>query len=109
MHAQIFQILNIGVSKCFSWNLDGNFKNIFIKLQACYEHIKKIQSEFPRVKILPRSGIHTHTHTRTHTPVSIYFYQANNRNTTTVCEIFSKLTIKTPEQRYYQLSVTHYN
>ena len=32
-------------------------------------------------------------------PVNIYLYKVNNRNTTKRCEIFSKLTIKTPERR----------
>ena len=32
-------------------------------------------------------------------PVRIYMFKVNNRNTRTRCEIYSKLTIKTPEQR----------
>ena len=32
-------------------------------------------------------------------PVSIYMFKVNNRNNRTTCEICSKLTIKTPEQR----------
>ena len=31
-------------------------------------------------------------------PFSIYFFIANNRNTTKRCEICSNLTIKTPQQ-----------
>ena len=37
-------------------------------------------------------------------PVGIYMFKVNNRNTRTRCEICSKLTIKTPEQRYWPLS-----
>ena len=32
-------------------------------------------------------------------PVGIYLSKVNNGNTKTMCEICSKLTIKTPEQR----------
>ena len=32
-------------------------------------------------------------------PVGIYLLKVNNKNTRTRCEIFSKLTIKTPERR----------
>ena len=32
-------------------------------------------------------------------PAGIYLFKANNRNTRTMCEICSKLTIKTPERR----------
>ena len=37
-------------------------------------------------------------------PVGIHMVKVNNRNTRTRCEICSKLTIKTPEQRYWSLS-----
>ena len=40
-----------------------------------------------------------------HSPVGIYFLKVKNRNTTTICEIFSKLTIKTPERRHWRRSV----
>ena len=42
--------------------------------------------------------------TRKNTPVGIYFLKVNNRNTKTKCEICSKLTIKTPEQRQWRPS-----
>ena len=34
-----------------------------------------------------------------HYPVAIYLLKVNNRNTRTRCEIYSKLTIQTPERR----------
>ena len=34
-------------------------------------------------------------------PAGNYLFQVNNRNTSTRCEIYSKLTIKTPERRQY--------
>ena len=37
-------------------------------------------------------------------PVGIYLLKVNNRNTTTRCEICSKLTIKTPERRHWRCS-----
>ena len=37
-------------------------------------------------------------------PMGIYLLNVNNRNTTTRCEIFPKLTIKTPERRYWRRS-----
>ena len=37
-------------------------------------------------------------------PASIYLFKANNRNTRTMCEICSKLTIKTPERRRWRRS-----
>ena len=35
-------------------------------------------------------------------PAGIYMFKVNNRNTRTKCEISSKLTIKTPERRYWR-------
>ena len=37
-------------------------------------------------------------------PASIYLFKVNNRNTRTMCEICSKLTIKTPERRRWRRS-----
>ena len=37
-------------------------------------------------------------------PAGIYLLKVNNRNTRTRCEICSKLTINTPEQRQLRLS-----
>ena len=37
-------------------------------------------------------------------PVGIYLLKVNNRNIRTRCEIFSKLTIKTPERRQWRHS-----
>ena len=37
-------------------------------------------------------------------PVGIYLFKVNNRNTRTRCQICSKLTIKTPEQRLASLT-----
>ena len=37
-------------------------------------------------------------------PAGIYLFKVNNRNTRTRCEICSKLTIKIPERRYWQLA-----
>ena len=38
------------------------------------------------------------------TPAGNYMFKVNNRNTRTRCEICSKLTIKTPERRYWRRS-----
>ena len=35
-------------------------------------------------------------------PAGIYKLNVNNRNTRTRCEAYSKLTIKTPERRYWR-------
>ena len=37
-------------------------------------------------------------------PANIYLFKVNNRNTRKRCEIFSKLTIKTPERRRWRRS-----
>ena len=37
-------------------------------------------------------------------PVANYMFKVNNRNTGTGCEVCSKLTVKTPEQRYWNRS-----
>ena len=37
-------------------------------------------------------------------PAGNYMFKVNNRNTRTRCEICSKLTIKTPEQRQWRRS-----
>ena len=37
-------------------------------------------------------------------PVGIYLLKVNNRSARTRCEICSKLTVKTPEQRHWQHS-----
>ena len=43
-----------------------------------------------------------------HFPTSIYLLKVNNRNTRTGCELYSKLTIKTPERRHWpHLPVTY--
>ena len=34
----------------------------------------------------------------------IYMFKVNNRNTRTKCEIYSKLTIKTPERSHWRRS-----
>ena len=39
-----------------------------------------------------------------HIPVDIYLLKVNNRNTRTRFEIYSKLTIKTPERRHWSRS-----
>ena len=39
-----------------------------------------------------------------HYPVNIYLFKVNNGNTWTIHEIFSKLTIKTPEWRHWRRS-----
>ena len=41
-----------------------------------------------------------------HCPANIYLLRVNNRNTRKKCEICSKLTINTPEQRYGVFIVT---
>ena len=38
------------------------------------------------------------------TPVNIYLLQVNNKNPTKRCEIYLKLTIKTPKRRYWRRS-----
>ena len=37
-----------------------------------------------------------------HEPPGLYLFKVSNGNTTTTCEICSKLTIKTPEWRYWR-------
>ena len=37
-------------------------------------------------------------------PVGIYLLKVNSRNTRTSCEICSKLTVKTPQQRHWRRS-----
>ena len=37
-------------------------------------------------------------------PVGNYMFTVNNRNTRTGCEIYSKLTIKTPERHHWRHS-----
>ena len=41
---------------------------------------------------------------RTSKPVGIYLLRINNRNTRTMCEICSKLTMKRPELRQWRCS-----
>ena len=35
-------------------------------------------------------------------------FKVNNRNTTTRCEIYSKLTAKTPERRHSSVSIVNF-
>ena len=44
----------------------------------------------------------THCFEQSKYPVGIYLLKVNNRNTRTRCEICSKLTIKTQEQRHWR-------
>ena len=39
-------------------------------------------------------------------PAGKYMFKVNNRNTRTMCEICSELTIKTPEQRQWRRSLS---
>ena len=39
-------------------------------------------------------------------PANIYFFKASNRNTRKRCEICLKLTLKSPERRYWLLLLT---
>ena len=41
-------------------------------------------------------------------PAGNYMLKVNNRNTRTRCEICSKLTIKTPEQRHCSVSIVNF-
>ena len=40
---------------------------------------------------------------KTH-PVGIYLFKFNNENTRIICEIYSQLTIKTPDRRHWRRS-----
>ena len=44
---------------------------------------------------------------KTKFPAGIYLLKVNNRNTRTRCEIYSKLTRKTPERRLASLNFEH--
>ena len=43
-------------------------------------------------------------HKQCPSPAGIYFFKVNNGKTRTMCEIYSKLTIKTPERRHWRRS-----
>ena len=42
-------------------------------------------------------------------PAGIYLFKVKNRNSGTICEIFSKLTIKTPKRRLLWTDFTHWS
>ena len=46
----------------------------------------------------------SNSHFICYNPAGIYLLKVNNRNTRTRCEIYSKLTIKTPERRQWRRS-----
>ena len=51
-------------------------------------------------KIFTRTVYAVNLATKSHgVPASIYWFKVNNENTRTMCQICSKLTIKTPERR----------
>ena len=61
-----------------------NFWRIYIFSKATYKYPSEPESTFISWGI----------------PANIYIIKFDNRNTRKRCEIFSKLTIKTPEQRH---------
>ena len=68
------------------------------------ENINKIlslQDRYVNSNISWKSGQMVHVNAF---PSGIYLLKVNNRNTRTRCEISSKLTIKTPEQRQWRRS-----
>ena len=68
------------------------------------ENINKIlslQDRYVNSNISWKSGQMVHVNAF---PCGIYLLKVNNRNTRTRCEISSKLTIKTPEQRQWRRS-----
>ena len=54
--------------------------------------------------IRSKGGFHLIKNTKTGSPAGIYLLRVNNRNSRTRCEICSKFTIKTPEQRQWRCS-----
>ena len=78
-----------------------NVKNIFEKnniifagkYRNCYNHHYYIERAFSAKD----------------NPVGNYMLKVNNRNTSTRCETCSKLTVKTPERRHWQSSVSFVN
>ena len=62
------------------WKFQGQPKGVWDK--CAYEHFKK----------------------RNFCPAGNYIFKLNNKNTRTRCKICSKLTIKTPERRYWRRS-----
>ena len=55
-----------------------------------FQELKSLLSSIQNIRSSKSSGI--------------YMFKVNNRNTTTRCEIRSKLTIKTPERRKWRRS-----
>ena len=68
---------------------------IFRKANICFNHVKN--SKNWRCKIFQYWPLK-------HCPANIYLFKVNNRDTRTKCEIFSKLTVKTPERRHWHRS-----
>ena len=54
-----------------------------------------------KIIILKQAAVSEYTKTMwNYNPHNIYLFQVNNGNTLKMCEICSKLTIKTPERRH---------
>ena len=59
-------------------------------------------------KILKIFGLLWNIQTDIINPAGIYQLQFNNRNTRTRCQMYSKLTIKTPERRYWRVFTVNF-
>ena len=59
-------------------------------------------SNYAMEKYFPEFVIKAHK--QCPSPAGIYFFKVNNGKTRTMCEIYSKLTIKTPERRHWRRS-----
>ena len=73
-------------------------------VQIRNEHTKKNNIILLSVIYLLKTGLTDKELYKGKCPVGIYMLKVNNRNTRTISEICSKLTIKTPEQRQWRRS-----
>ena len=109
---------------CYSKNFSNIMKNIFNSI-SIYSwkknssvtkiHIRKIlqmlwkmfliQSLYILEKKILISKYKKQLCSKANNPANIYLFKVNNRNTRKRCEIFSKLTIKTPEWRRHRSGV----
>ena len=86
--------------KCFPLNI-ANFLRTPVLKNICERLLLKIALDFWN------RGHHEHfwstgikSSKQSTSPAGIYLFKANDGNTRRTCEIFLKLTIKTPERRY---------
>ena len=83
-------------NSCFSWSIPSDPLNSFIPMLSSGFSIMQYDPEFFHPTLHPSQPS---WYSLIHNPAGIHLFKVNNGNTSIMCDICSKLTIRTPERR----------